>query len=306
MRSLFSSLLLLLMLAIFFPLAVQAKPPQEKELIQSLQKAEALITALAVEYSEEIFDYRKRTAYKKQNIQVEIIADVNGRVKGEMQNDIFDMTPGYTDTKRREVASGCFDGTTQYVVWGKEGFINNRSYDFPWGLNPERFATYYVGVPVSKMLSDKGIELIREVSRGDKTLLLVETKSELMKGNKEKRYRFIIDPAYNFAVVKKSQIFQLLPGNQWIEISFYQGFNYKEVKPHVWLPFYVLSENHDVTQEVLKGEEKAPVSRRRKIKIKSWEVNPKIDDATFTFKFPPGIPVEDHRKKPVPLSDLAE
>jgi hypothetical protein len=50
MHSLFI-FLLLYMQAIFFP-TVQAKPPQDKELIQSLQQAEALITALSVEYSE--------------------------------------------------------------------------------------------------------------------------------------------------------------------------------------------------------------------------------------------------------------
>jgi hypothetical protein len=101
--------------------------------------------------------------------------------------------------------------------------------------------------------------------------------------------RFLVDPARNFTVVRKSSLIQFPSKGDWIEYYWLEGTDYEEKAPGIWLPANVVCESYSTNKN---GSKTFTV--RHTVSNKSWKANPDCTDGLFTLKFPSKLFVVDY------------
>lgn len=99
--------------------------------------------------------------------------------------------------------------------------------------------------------------------------------------------RFHIVPELAFAVTYSALLYRRSPMEPWREYWIFEGMNYARHDNGVWLPRRIVLSMWDWT-----GDEPAHLTRRTDLTL-DWEMDPTIDEETFTLKIPAGIMVHD-------------
>lgn len=223
-----------------------------------------------------------------------IILDADGRTRVEIDGQGFrHTTDGEPEVYPQQVL-GVYDGQQMRQTSGldrfTQGLVTSSRSDLAMRLDPRHVTTHYFYKPVSGLLKKSGV-LVGEVDWDGRTVMRLETTPS---GTDDKRrYVFLIDPGYNFAIVKRAVEIQFSGHERWMEYTRIVGSEYEEVHPGVWLPGHAVHESLDPTRENAADGTDPALAWRWDVVMEDWQVNPELTEALFRLDFSPGVYVND-------------
>lgn len=275
---------------------LHASEPAIADVVLAMQDLEKAITRLSVTAAIDLTqtDVNHPDAMAHVSRTEQYLFELDGRARCTIKGQGFRVDKKGTVSLRPLVAAGSFDGNECRFVRGRNGRIGlitvNRS-DLPWTTDPRNLVTRYYGTPISQIIKDNGGQVVGSVRHGGRKLLVVETRA--VKKDDNWMYRFWIDPARSFAVVKRSQLIQFPPHQNWLEFTRITWHEMEEVETGIWLPIRAVYESYNPTEKHADGSVEMPLAWRFAFAFTDWIVNPEVSDTAFAFEFPPGANVED-------------
>jgi thiol-disulfide isomerase/thioredoxin len=191
------------------------------------------------------------------------------------------------------------DGTLLRTVSGvttlSAGLIVKSRGVSGWTQNPFEMATLFHGKPVSQIISERNGKVVGRTEHDGHSVLVVETDPITVNG-RGWYYRFLIDPALNHVVVRRSQFIRFPPHEAWIEFEVIDLRDHREATAGVWLPAHVQIRYTAPTEQDVKTGRLPRLAWEWDVRNENWVVNPMVTDSLFVLEFPPGTEVEDQVK----------
>jgi hypothetical protein len=277
---------------------VDVRQVNDKDLLIGIKEAEAAIIALSVDCT--IHGVTHDIAWPEVPVQLKrsesIIVEKDGRARCETDGQDFKIESKGKATVRPLKAISTFDGTACRSVRGRDegriGLVTSSRSDIFWILDPRQISTHYYDKLVSQIIEERGGRIVGSTQHNGRDVLVVETEP-VARAQKKWNYRFLVDPALNFAVVKRSQLIQFPPSEKWIEVTSVTGYDYREASPGIWLPEHVVQTSFDPTEKDVRNGNDPRLSWEWNIQNTNWIVNPTVADSLFKLEFPPGTDVDD-------------
>jgi hypothetical protein len=282
------------------------------DLLRALKDVEREVQSLSVTSRIEVLHrYFPGNADKEVKLSVteKVIVDVNGRCRVETQGQSF--KDAAVPVVYPEISLAVFDGHLGKMMYGSErytqGIVAPDRSRISLRMDPRNVVSHYFGKPISQTLTEGSARIAGEVDWDGHKVLLFETKPN-RNAHDERKYRFLVDPSLNFAVVKRAIAIRFPPYDGWIEYTRISCHDYQEAHPGVWLPTRVIHESFDPTAEHVKKNVDPPLSWRWNISMTDWKVNPDLPESLLDLAFSPDVYVNDmvvgHSYKVKKISDI--
>jgi hypothetical protein len=223
-----------------------------------------------------------------------VTVDKSQRTRHEIEGQDFKIINGKPEFRPLK-KKGTYNGTEARIARGAKqynlGSITDSRADLGLIIDPIQITTNFYSEPVSKILTDRKAKVVGSVDHDGRSVLVLETDPIHPKDSW--KYRFLVDPGLNFAVVKRSQLFKFAGTQTWLDFDCISNHKYKEFMPGVWLPTEIHIKCLDPRKEDLVAGTDPKVRHEWMVKVDNWDVNPEIADSTFNLIFDPGTQVED-------------
>jgi hypothetical protein len=228
------------------------------------------------------------------NVVEQVTIDAKGRVRVEVDGQSF--RHGEEIEVYPHKSLGVYDGQVMKSMSGRQnythGLITSSRGDVGLRMDPWSVTTHYFSKPISEILAEKSAFVADRVEWKGKQVLRVQTKPTVNKTDSRK-YVFLIDPAMNYAVVKRAIAIQFEGQERWMEYTRIVGEDFFEAHPGIWVPKRVVHESFAPTLEDAKKGAKPALSWRWDIRMDDWKINPEVPDAVFELDFDPGLYIND-------------
>ena len=211
---------------------------------------------------------------------------------GQRPNEVTISSGRWQGAYDGEVARSLDAGSDGVFHWG---WIDKQLVWFT--INPLEFTTHYMGQPVSEILRTRNATVAGHAEWEGRPVAIVETQPVLGKDGVRRKYRFWVDHARNYVVVKRASLSQFGDEQPLQEFDRIESGAHKEVQAGIWLPIRVKYESVKVTKDQAPEELHYSFEGQNS----NWRVNSELPADTFRLVFPDDVVVTDRRTpKPGP------
>jgi len=196
-----------------------------EEIRQSLVEYERSLSTFSATYSVKgtVRDPLHMSAVYPASSHETYTRDRAGRVRFDFEGQLFKTDNG-KPTIRPWKSLNAYDGTYYTSLRGHNdqtsGMIEkSRTPLGGWTVEPTELTTNMVGKPISNLIGKLKAKITGRCKHDGNACIVLEGEPVFNDGNGWK-CRFIVDPAFGFAVVRRSQEIQLDGKGDWIEFRF--------------------------------------------------------------------------------------
>lgn len=281
--------------------AAPLDPAKIEEIIGRIKHNESLVSGLRVQAEARI---RQRTGINddgpelKREIKVNFSVDESGRLRSLSVGG----TPGRigtTDVIPQRII-GTFDGTVTRILQGRDqyerGYIGPDKFRIPREVDPRNYLHQVYHELLSTQLEGKH-RILGIAKWKNRDVVLIEPPPTVVKDVSYKS-QVLLDPQLDYSLIARSLWSRHDKlGPAWHEYSHTDTTDFKRSAEGVWLPSHGLYTSYNVNQAQITAKTAPTIAWQYDVTFQEWEINPNFADTDFTLDFPPGIFIQDDRKK---------